>query len=127
MRTFLALSGTGENLFRLQSSLKEQCQKVFSGSSGDFRHLSIRARAWDYVVCRPGMFHSGFPMDKTIQWPRGEFTIQEALDLNPAWPQAAVRKKLADDMAAKTIVQTQKGNDKVKGKFQLAKAAATAG
>lgn len=65
-------------------------------------------------------------MDTTIQWPRGEFTIQEAVDLNPALPQAAVRKKLADAMAAKAIVQTQKGNDKVKGKFQLAKTAAGA-
>ena len=60
-------------------------------------------------------------MTETIQWPRGEFTVQEAVNLNPALPQAAVRKKLSDAMAAKAIVQTQKGDGKIKGKFQVVK------
>jgi hypothetical protein len=67
------------------------------------------------------MFHSGMIMTETIQWPRGEFTVQEAVNLNPALPQAAVRKKLSDAMAAKAIVQTQKGDGKIKGKFQVVK------
>jgi len=32
-------------------------------------------------------------MSDTIQWPRGEFTIQEAVDFNPTLSQATVRKK----------------------------------
>jgi hypothetical protein len=60
-------------------------------------------------------------MSKTIQWPGGEFTIQAAVDLNSSIPQAEVRKKLADGIAAKTIVQTLKGNGKIKGKFQAVK------
>ncbi|HEY5345433.1 MAG TPA: hypothetical protein VIK62_03725 [Verrucomicrobiae bacterium] len=58
-------------------------------------------------------------MSDTIQWPRGEFTVQEAVNLNPTLPQATVRKKLSDAMAAKTIVQTQKGDGKIKGKFSV--------
>ncbi len=58
-------------------------------------------------------------MSDTIQWPRGEFTVQEAVNLNPTLPQAAVRKKLSDAMAAKKIIQTQKGDGKIKGKFSL--------
>ena len=73
------------------------------------------------VVGRAGMFHSRIIMTETIQWPHGEFTVQEAVNLNPALPQAAVRKKLSDAMAAKTIVQTQKGDGKIKGKFQVVK------
>ena len=60
-------------------------------------------------------------MNETIQWPPGEFTINEAVSLNPACPQATVRKKLSDALAAKAIVQTQKGNEKIKGKFQVVK------
>ena len=60
-------------------------------------------------------------MTETIQWPPGEFTVQEAMNLNPALPQAVVRKKLSDAMAAKAIVQTQKGDGKIKGKFQVVK------
>ena len=60
-------------------------------------------------------------MTKTIQWPAGEFTIQAAVDLNAGVPPAAVRKKLADEIAAKTIVQTQKGDGKIKGQFQVVK------
>jgi hypothetical protein len=60
-------------------------------------------------------------MTNTIQWPAGEFTIQAAVDLNAAVPQAEVCKKLADGLAAKSIVQTQKGDGKIKGKFQAAK------
>jgi len=62
-------------------------------------------------------------MSETIQWPGGDFTIQEAVDLNPAVPPAVVRKKLADAMAAKTIIQTKKGDGKIKGQFQVVKAA----
>jgi hypothetical protein len=65
-------------------------------------------------------------MANTIQWPDGEFTIQAAVDLNVDVPQAEVRKKLADGIAAKSIVQTQKGDGKIKGKFQLAKPVAAA-
>ena len=60
-------------------------------------------------------------MTKTIQWPDGEFTLQAAVDLNVGIPQAEVRKKLADGIAAKAIVQTQKGDGKIKGKFQAVK------
>lgn len=58
-------------------------------------------------------------MSETINWPQGEFTIEEVVSLNPAFPQAVVRKKLSDAMAAKAIVQTQKGDGKKKGKFQV--------
>ena len=57
-------------------------------------------------------------MNETIQWPGGDFTIQEAVDLNPAVPQAAVRKQLAEAMAAKTIIQTKKGMEKSKASFR---------
>ena len=63
-------------------------------------------------------------MNETINWPRGEFTIEEAMSLNPAFPQATVRKKLSDALAAKAITQTQKGNGKIKGKFSVAPAVA---
>ena len=58
-------------------------------------------------------------MSETINWPKGEFTIEEVVSLNPAFPQAVVRKKLSDAKAAKAIVQTQKGDGKKKGKFQV--------
>ncbi len=60
-------------------------------------------------------------MTNAIQWPAGEFTLQAAMDLNAGIPQAEVRKKLADGIAAKAIVQTQKGDGKIKGKFQAVK------
>jgi len=60
-------------------------------------------------------------MTTTIQWPGGEFTLQMAVDLNSGVPQGEVRKKLAEGIAAKTIVQTQKGDGKIKGKFQVVK------
>ena len=66
-------------------------------------------------------------MATTILWPDGEFTIQAALDLNAAAPQAEVRKKLADGLAAKSIVQTQKGDGKIKGRFQAVKQVRAAG
>jgi hypothetical protein len=66
-------------------------------------------------------------MNEPIQWPRGEFTIQDAVSFNPALPQASVRKKLSDAIAAKKIVQTQKGNGKIKGKFLVAMVANAAG
>jgi hypothetical protein len=62
-------------------------------------------------------------MSEPIQWPRGEFTVQEAVNLNPAWPQTAVRKQLSAAIAAKTIVQTRKGDGKIQGAFQLVKVA----
>ena len=52
---------------------------------------------------------------------QGQFTIEEAVSLNPAFPQVTLRKKLSDALAAKTIAQTQKGNGKIKGKFSVAK------
>ena len=58
-------------------------------------------------------------MTKTIRWPDGEFTLQAAVNLNADVPQTEVRKKLAEKIAAKTIVQTQKGDGKIKGKFQV--------
>jgi len=62
-------------------------------------------------------------MTKSIQWPDGEFTLQAAVELNAGIPEAEVRKKLADGIAAKAIVQTQKGDRKIKGKFQCVKPA----
>ena len=61
-------------------------------------------------------------MNEMIQWPNGEFTIQEAIEANRGVAEAVVRQKLSAAMAAKAIVQTQKGNQKVKGKFQVVKA-----
>jgi hypothetical protein len=58
-------------------------------------------------------------MNEIINWPKGEFTIEELVSLNPAFPQAVVREKLSDAMTAKSVVQTQKGDRKVKGKFQV--------
>lgn len=60
-------------------------------------------------------------MTKTIQWPGGEFTLQAAAELNAGVPEAEIRKKLAEGIAAKAIVQTQKGDRKIKGKFQWVK------
>jgi hypothetical protein len=60
-------------------------------------------------------------MSETIQWPDGEFTIQAAVDLNSTLTEAVVRKKLSAAMAAKGIVQTQKGDKKIKGKFKTVK------
>lgn len=62
-------------------------------------------------------------MSDTIQWPDGNFTLQQAVDSNPTVPQAVVRKKLADAMAAKAIIQTKKGDAKIKGQFQTVKPA----
>jgi hypothetical protein len=72
--------------------------------------------------CRTGGNNSQCSlMANTIRWPDGEFTIQAAVDLNAAVPQAEIRKKLADGLTAKSIVQTQKGDGKIKGKFQAVK------
>jgi len=60
-------------------------------------------------------------MTNTIRWPAGEFTLQAAVDLNAGVPQAEVRKKLADGITAKKIIQTQKGDGKIKGQFQVVK------
>ena len=65
-------------------------------------------------------------MNQTIQWPAGDFTLPTAVALNPALPQAAVRKKLSAALAAKTVVQTRKGDGKIPGTFQVVKIA-TAG
>ena len=66
-------------------------------------------------------------MTKTIQWPDGEFTLPAAVDLNAGIPQAEIRKKLAEGIAAKSIVQTQKGDGKIKGKFHVVKSASQPG
>ena len=63
-------------------------------------------------------------MNETINWPVGEFILQNLVALNPAFPQAVVRKKLSAAIAAKTIVQTRKGDGKIQGAFQVVKAAA---
>jgi hypothetical protein len=47
--------------------------------------------------------------------------------LNPKLPEAAVRKQLAAALAAKTIVQTRKGDRKVQGAFQVVKTAEATG
>ena len=60
-------------------------------------------------------------MNDAIRWPAGDFTIKEAVSFNSTLPEKVVRKKLSDGLAAKSIVQTQKGNDKVQGKFQVVK------
>jgi hypothetical protein len=65
------------------------------------------------------MIQSGDNMSETIHWPAGEFTIQEAVKANPTLTEAAVREKLARAIAAKAMIQTQKGDRKVKGKFQV--------
>ncbi len=61
-------------------------------------------------------------MNETIQWPSGEFTIQAAVALNPALTEAVVRKQLSSALAAKTIVQTRKGDGKIQGAFQAVNA-----
>jgi hypothetical protein len=60
-------------------------------------------------------------MTNTIRWPEGEFTLPAALALNAEIPQAEVRQKLSSALAAKTIVQTQKGDGKIPGKFSVVK------
>jgi hypothetical protein len=60
-------------------------------------------------------------MTNTIRWPAGEFTLQAAVELNAGIPQAEVRKKLADSLAAKKVIQTQKGDGKIQGKFSVSK------
>ncbi len=72
-------------------------------------------------MCRTQISHSD-SMSETIRWPEGEFTIEAVIGLNPALPPLAVRKKLSAAVAAKAVVQTQKGNEKVKGKFKVVKA-----
>lgn len=63
-------------------------------------------------------------MTNAIQWPAGEFTLPAALALNAATPQAEIRKQLSVALAAKTIVQTRKGDGKIPGTFQVVQAAA---
>jgi hypothetical protein len=60
-------------------------------------------------------------MTNTIQWPDGEFTLTAAVALNAGVPQAEIRKKLSTAIAAKTIVQTQKGDGKIPVKFVVVK------
>lgn len=59
-------------------------------------------------------------MNETIQWPGGDFTIQQAVELNPSIPEATIRKELSRATAAKKIVQTKKGDGKIKGTFKTA-------
>jgi hypothetical protein len=58
-------------------------------------------------------------MSESIHWPAGEVTIQDAVRANPKQPEAVVREKLAKAIAAKAIIQTAKGDRKIKGKFQV--------
>jgi hypothetical protein len=58
-------------------------------------------------------------MSTTMNWPTGEFTLQELIQLNPQFAEAAIRQALANGRTAKKIVQTQKGDKKVKGKFKV--------
>ena len=106
------------------------CQIVFGGRKSRWRRdggvndCEFRFcvhHGWVLVVGAVGMFHIKLVMIKMIQWPGGEFTLQTAVDLNTGVPQGEIRKKLADGIAAKTIVQTQKGDGKIKGKFQVVK------
>ena len=60
-------------------------------------------------------------MSNSMNWPVADFTIQELINLNPSFAEAAVRKSLSDGITAKKIVQTQKGDKKVKGKFKVIK------
>ena len=60
-------------------------------------------------------------MSNLMNWPAAEFTIQELVNLNPQFAEAAVRKSLSDGITAKKIVQTKKGDKKVKGKFKVVK------
>ncbi len=60
-------------------------------------------------------------MSNSMNWPVADFTIQELINLNPQFAEAAVRKSLSDGITAKKIVQTQKGDKKVKGKFKVIK------
>ena len=60
-------------------------------------------------------------MSISMNWPTADFTIQDLINLNPSFAEAAVRKSLADGVTAKKIVQTQKGDKKVKGKFKVVK------
>ena len=62
-------------------------------------------------------------MTNAIRWPAGEFTLQAAIDLNAGIPQAEIRKKLADSLAANKVIQTQKGDGKIKGKFSTVNSA----
>ena len=96
-------------------------KKVFRGQ-GDFRHCPLQSRTGFYCLAA-GNASKFADMNETIQWPDGEFTIQEAVELNRGLPEAVVRQKLSALMQAKAIVQTQKGNQKVKGKFQVVKPA----
>ena len=73
------------------------------------------------IVERVGIFHSADQMNEIIQWPAGDFTLPAAVALNPALPQATVRQKLSAALAAKTIVQTRKGDGKIPGTFKVVK------
>ena len=62
-------------------------------------------------------------MNEAIQWPNGEFTIQEAIDANRGVSEASVRRGLSAAIGAGAIIQTQKGSQNTRGKFQTVKAA----
>ena len=63
-------------------------------------------------------------MTNAIRWPEGEFTLPAAVALNAAVPQPEIRKQLSAALAAKTIVQTRKGDGKIPGTFQVVRTAA---
>ena len=58
-------------------------------------------------------------MTDTFQWPTGEFTLQSLVEQNRALAEKVVRQKLADAIKAKAVVQTKKGDKKVKGQFKV--------
>ena len=63
-------------------------------------------------------------MTETIQWPAGEFTLQTLVEQHRALAEKVVRQKLADAISAKAVVQTKKGDKKVKGQFKVIKPSA---
>jgi len=69
------------------------------------------------------MFHSADQMNETIQWPAGDFTLPAAVALNPKLSEAVVLKQLSAALAAKTVIQTRKGDGKIPGTFQMVKPA----
>jgi hypothetical protein len=58
-------------------------------------------------------------MTDTIQWPQGEFTLLTLVNQNRALAEKVVRQKLAEAITAKAVVQTKKGDKKVKGQFKV--------
>lgn len=58
-------------------------------------------------------------MNQNIHWPDKTFSLQNAIEANRGIPEAEIRKELAKALAAKVLIQTLKGNHRVKGQFRL--------